>query len=46
MGGDPDFLQTALIRFACAAFIKEIRMKFANANKPHRKSGGSPNQSF
>jgi hypothetical protein len=28
---------------ACAAFIKESRMKFANANKLDRKSGGSPN---
>jgi hypothetical protein len=44
--GDPDFLHAAPIRFACAAFIKESRMKFANANKPHRKSGGSPYQSF
>jgi len=24
----------------CAAFIKESRMKFINANKLHRKSGG------
>jgi hypothetical protein len=23
----------------CAAFIEESRMKFVNANKPHRKSG-------
>jgi hypothetical protein len=27
---------------ACAAFIKENRMKFANATKPHRKSGDRP----
>jgi hypothetical protein len=27
---------------ACAAFIKESRMEFANANKVYRKSGGSP----
>src|ERR1700722_16861466 len=26
---------------ACAAFIKESRMKFANANKVYRKSGGA-----
>jgi hypothetical protein len=26
---------------ACAAFSKESRMKFANANKLHRKSGGT-----
>src|ERR1700690_1094452 len=26
---------------ACAAFSKESRMRFANANKLHRKSGGS-----
>jgi hypothetical protein len=40
--GDPDFLHEAPNRFACAAFSKESRMKFANANKLHRKSGGSP----
>jgi hypothetical protein len=27
---------------ACAAFITESRMEFANANKVYRKSGGSP----
>ncbi|MEA2258353.1 MAG: hypothetical protein QOJ51_1178, partial [Acidobacteriaceae bacterium] len=27
---------------ACAAFIKESRMKFTNAIKFYRKSGGSP----
>jgi hypothetical protein len=26
---------------ACAAFSKESRMRFANANKFHRKSGGA-----
>ena len=26
---------------ACAAFSKETRMKFANATKLHRKSGGT-----
>jgi hypothetical protein len=28
----PDFLYAALDRAACAAFTKESRMKFANAN--------------
>jgi hypothetical protein len=32
--------------FACAAFSKESRMKFANANKMDRKSGGSPRLLF
>jgi hypothetical protein len=31
---------------ACAAFIKESRMEFANANKVYRKSRGSPNDRF
>ncbi|MDX6456416.1 MAG: hypothetical protein QOJ51_6568 [Acidobacteriaceae bacterium] len=31
---------------ACAAFIKESRMKFANAIKVYRKSGGSPSKAF
>jgi hypothetical protein len=31
---------------ACAAFIKESRMEFANANKVYRKSGGSPTIAF
>jgi hypothetical protein len=31
---------------ACAAFIKESRMEFANANKAYRKSGGSPTNAF
>ncbi len=38
---DPDFLYAALEMTACAAFIKESRMNFANANRLHRKSGGS-----
>jgi hypothetical protein len=37
----PDFLYAAPDITACAAFIKESRMKFANANKLHRKSGRS-----
>ena len=40
--GDPDFLYAAPEMTACAAFGKESRMKFANATKLHRKSGGSP----
>jgi hypothetical protein len=43
--GDPDFLHMAPNRSACAAFIKESRMKFANANNLHRKSGKA-HQSF
>jgi hypothetical protein len=35
----PDFLHGAPPTSACAAFIKESRMKCANANKVHRKSG-------
>jgi hypothetical protein len=31
---------------ACAAFIEESRMKFINANKLHRKSGGMGHPSF
>jgi hypothetical protein len=31
---------------AYAAFIKESRMGFANANKVYRKSGGSPTIAF
>jgi hypothetical protein len=38
--GDPDFLHEAPNRFACAAFGKESRMEFANANNLDRKSGG------
>jgi hypothetical protein len=35
----PDFLLGAPPTTACAAFIKESRMKFASASKIHRKSG-------
>ncbi len=35
----PDFLYAALDTTACAAFIKESRMNFANASQFHRKSG-------
>jgi hypothetical protein len=35
----PDFLHGAPPISACAAFIKESRMKFANARKLDRKSG-------
>ena len=38
---DPDFLHAASARFACAAFCKESRMKFASATKLDRKSGGT-----
>jgi hypothetical protein len=37
-----DFLCAALDTAACAVFTKESRMKGANANKLHRKSGESP----
>jgi hypothetical protein len=40
--GDPDFLLEALTRATCAAFIKESRMKFREANKVDRKSGEAP----
>jgi len=33
----PDFLHAALDTTACAAFIKESRMKFVNANQFHWK---------
>jgi hypothetical protein len=36
--GDPNFLHGTAPRSACAAFIKESRMEFANANKVYRKS--------
>jgi hypothetical protein len=36
----PDFLHGAPPITACAAFIKESRMKYANASKLDRKSGG------
>ena len=35
----PDFLHGAPPTSACAAFIKESRMKFANARELDRKSG-------
>jgi hypothetical protein len=35
----PDFLHGAPPTSACAAFIKESRMKFANASLLDRKSG-------
>ena len=35
------FLHEAPNRFGCAAFSKESRMKFINAKKLHRKSGGT-----
>jgi hypothetical protein len=37
---DPDFPYAALETTGCAAFIKETRMKFLNANKFYTKSGG------
>jgi hypothetical protein len=40
--GDPDFLYAAPEMTACAAFSKESRMRFANATKLLRKSGGKP----
>ena len=40
--GDPDFLPRNAQHPACAAFIEESRMNFANAIKVRRKSGGSP----
>jgi hypothetical protein len=36
---DPDFLYAAKETTACAAFIKESRMNFANARDLDRKSG-------
>jgi L-rhamnose isomerase/sugar isomerase len=42
---DPDFLDTALDTTACAAFSKESRMNFADANQLHRKSGKPGNRS-
>ncbi len=44
--GDPDFLYAAPDITACAAFSKESRMKFANANNLNRKSGRSPSSFF
>jgi geranylgeranyl reductase family protein len=40
--GDPDFLYAALDTTARAAFVKESRMKLANAGKLYRKSGLDP----
>jgi hypothetical protein len=39
MGENPDFLYAALDTTACAAFSKESRINFTDANKLHRKSG-------
>jgi hypothetical protein len=39
---DLDFLYLVASKTACAAFSKESRMKFANAAKIRRKSGGAP----
>jgi hypothetical protein len=38
-GAYPDFLLRSASHRRCAAFLKESRMKFANATKPDRKSG-------
>jgi hypothetical protein len=38
---DPDFLYAARSRTGCAAFSEESRMRFVNATRVHRKSGGS-----
>jgi hypothetical protein len=38
---DLDFLYLVASKTACAAFSKESRMRFANANELHRKSGGA-----
>ena len=35
----PNFLYAALDMAACAAFLTESRMKFAEPTKSHRKSG-------
>jgi hypothetical protein len=43
--GDPDFLYAALDTTACAAFVKESRMNFANAHRAHRKPGESTTRS-
>jgi L-rhamnose isomerase/sugar isomerase len=43
--GEPDFLHAALDTTACAAFSKESRMNFADANQLHRKSGEPGNRS-
>jgi hypothetical protein len=38
---DSDFLYAAPDMTACAAFFKESRKRFINANRPYRKSEGS-----
>ena len=38
---DPDFLYVAPSMTACAAFSEESRIRFANAHKLNRKSGGA-----
>jgi hypothetical protein len=35
----PNFLHAALDKIACAPFVKERRIKFAEPTTPHRKSG-------
>jgi hypothetical protein len=40
-GAYPDFLLAAPDRTACAAFIKESRMKLASATNFYRKSGAA-----
>jgi hypothetical protein len=40
----PDFLHGAPPTSTCAAFIKESRMKFADASKLNRKSGVRPGE--
>jgi hypothetical protein len=40
----PDFLYAALDTTACAAFIKESRMKFAYANQLRGESGGAEDE--
>jgi hypothetical protein len=37
----PDFQCAAPAMAACAAFFKESRMKFANANQPRQEMRGS-----
>jgi hypothetical protein len=40
----PNFLYAAPGTTGCAVFIKESRMKFANATQLHRKSGGAEDE--
>jgi hypothetical protein len=42
----PNFLHATLDRIACAPFFKERRMKFAEPNRLHRKSGVWGTRSF